>query len=305
MISYTKSLLPYCAAAAVLYTFFTLQPAHGAHISSITQPDIMQTLHSWAGTPTLIKEYTGNRFDALVHKRTIFFENGQVVQEQAFDDSGAIKTQTIYQYAENGSITEIIGLDAAGMQIWKYTYSYDEQGRLIEETSLGVDNTVEWIKHTQYRDSERMIERQSVQHNGEVTASESYAYDTYGNITESITLYGNGKLLKRTVSDYADDGQHLADTHYDSSGIYETETYVYDSGLLTCITKTDAAGQIKGTTEFAYDGTNRVAVRTERNPDNSIRTRRQFIYDLQGNCILQRDELQQTYALFDITYAIG
>ena len=274
---------------------------YSADLSSITQPSMPQTLLNYTGSPVEISEYEGKKLNELTHKRTIIFQNAHVIQEKTFDSSGTLNLQTVYYYSDDGNLTHIVGLDATGQQKWKYIYTYDEQNRLTEETSIGANNIIEWIKQTTYDDQASTIERQTIQNNGELTSVESFTYNQDGNITESITRYGDGQLLKRTVYTYSANGLLSTEIHYDSSGPYEIETYSYQQNLPTLITCTNNNGQIKSITKFTYDADSHLITLTELNPDNTIRSKKQYIYDAWGNRIWIQDETIQT--LFDITYS--
>ena|GEM_PF-1727582 len=249
-----------------------------------------------------VSEYRGTSLDSLVLRSLVTYKGRYPETEEQYDTGGALRTKTVYTYRTPGHLSQIVGSDESGTEIWKYTYTYDEQGRFIEEISYGADNAKEWRKTVAYGVHGYPIKEVTLDADDTVTMQETLAYNDSWLVSEWKTVYPDGRLLKRMLYTYNEQGKVIAESHYDIKGLYERiqNTYTRD-GRLKTVTAVDADGSVKSYTVNVYGANGKVAEEDVHNPDSTLRGKTEYTYDSHLNWIRKIDSDGQ-YTVRELKY---
>ncbi len=159
---------------------------------------------------------------------------------------------------------------------------------------------------------------------GSFSYSNTYTYDSYGNVLTKVylsvngttsTIYhsytydSNGKILSETVKNNYSTGTDIYSYTYDSSGNltkktsdYYTYTYTYDSnGNLTEEDEEDG-GILMYITTYTYDSEGRVKESVLTTPSGSFSSTDTYTYDSSGKLIKKVTEDKYGTATYTYTY---
>lgn len=244
-----------------------------------------------SGPVSQILEFYRDGRDVLTLKRSILFDrHGRAVAERNYGEDGELLGETRISYTRKGLVSAIHGTDSSDRVTWKYTYAYDEANALIEESAFDSEGRLEGrLAYTRDRNG-RVSRRTQYGAAGEVSLEDAFQYDERGLLVARVTLYSDGKLLKRVLRYYDASSRLTVEERYDANGLYEREDYAYDErGHLSHIKTFNAKNELKKRIKRSCGTDGRILEETVFDAGGRTRSRTEYQYDERGNWVSKHE----------------
>lgn len=213
--------------------------------------------------------------------QTEFDEQGRVLTQMSFAQSGILAEKVIFEYDHEGRVIRETSIAEDGEFADDKTYEYNNEGRLVKQLKHYIDGTAD-ITTFQYNSEGQVTEKITVDDEGETESIETFAYRD-GRLTchEIVDAEHNRLLYDEYVFD--ENGklvQHIRDNEAD--GEYFKLVFSYNSeGHKLSEALHDYEDNLIETTWFEEDEQGRVVQTVEET--SRSRKVKQFRFDEHGN----------------------
>lgn len=256
------------------------------------------------GTVSQFMEFERDDHSLLVLKRSVLFgRDGKPAAERNYGAAGALAGETRFVYTKNALLSEIRGTDATGRLTWRYAYAYDELGRTISESAFDSSGNLEGRVSYSYDDSGLLVKTARFDKDGTVSLQDTFQYDGASRLIARLTLYSDGKLLKRVMNFFDAQGRKAVEERYDANGLYEREEYAYGTdGYLAAVKTFAADGALKRRVKRVNGSDGRILEESVFGPDGTLVSRTEYQYDETGNWV-SRHKTDGSIAFREYIYA--
>ncbi len=156
-----------------------------------------------------------------------------LTKEVFYNPDDSLWRTAVYDYDASGNPSKVTHYVADGSLLFTDVYSYDAQGNLVEFFSVEANDTPLRKTVYTYGPQGKMTEKRVYDaHDTAPTATNTYTYDTAGNLVELATYGRSGALSSRWVYAYDDKGNQIQWVEYQPDGsisIKQTYTYEFDA----------------------------------------------------------------------------
>ncbi len=291
-----------CRVTVFIVALLLLQQA--AFADSFESPLPESVSGGVRGKVSQFMEFERDQRSLLVLKRSVVFgRDGKPVAERNYGATGDLTGETRFAYAKGGQLAEIKGTDASGSVTWRYAYGYDDKGRQNTESAFDSTGGLEGRVVYAHDAKGRLSGKTRYDKAGNVSLQDTFQYDEKSRLVARLTLYSDGKLLKRVMYFYDTLGRATVEERYDANGLYEREEYAYGTNGYLAASKTFAPnGALKRRIKRVSGSDGRVIEETVFGADGSIRSRTDYQYDEAGNWV-SRHETGGSFVFREYIYA--
>lgn len=243
------------------------------------------------GNVSQFMEFERDERALLALKRSVVFgRDGKPSAERNYGADGTLNGETRFVYSKEGLLAEIRGTDSTGHLTWRYVYSYDERGRPASESAYDSSGNLEGRITYSYDESGRLSGKARYDKAGIVSLQDTFQYDDESRLVARLTLYSDGKLLKRVMYFYDSQGRKAMEERYDANGLYEREEYAYGADGHLAICKTFAPdGSLKRRIKRTSGTDGRIIEENVYGSDGRLRSHTEYQYDAMGNWVSRHE----------------
>lgn len=195
---------------------------------------------------------------------------GKIQSEQIWDStsSGIGFKEKLYYYERDTLMTEMQFHDELGL-VYKVINKYNDQGKLLTEESI--DTSVYRRKTFSYDERWNVVKEESFER-GQGTSVIDFTYSETDKLL-TATLYG-----------------------YDNKKI-KSNTYTYENDTLTELFFFDANDELTHHWVYEYNEGGLLVAEKEKNKDGTLFIIKSYIYDQEGNKLVEEESKYQFYRI--------
>ena len=127
-------------------------------------------------------------------KEQKFNKQGNITEENIYDENGELTSKWKYKYDKDGNMTESNKYDENGDLTSKWKYKYDKDGNITESNTYDENGDLTYKYTYKYDKDGNRTESNNYDKDGDLTYKWKYKYDKDGNMTESNKYDENGDL---------------------------------------------------------------------------------------------------------------
>ncbi len=290
----------YRIAAFVLAVFLLQQNVAADPAESLIPESLSYGLQ---GNVSQFMEFERDQRSLLVLKRSVVFGlNGKPTAERTYGPDGDLAGEKRFVYSKDGLLSEIRGADSSGGITWRYSYSYDVNGRMTSESAFDSSGGLEGRVTYSYDGSDRLSRKTQHDRGGTPSLQDIFQYDENSRLVARLTLYSDGKLLKRVMYFYDVHGRETMEERYDANGLYEREEYAYGTdGYLATIKTFTSSGALRKRIKRTCGTDGRIIEERVFAADGTIRSHTEYQYDAAGNWV-SRHETGKSFVFREYIY---
>lgn len=136
--------------------------------------------------------------DGSVDKKYIYIRDSldRRIEQLQYSSDDRIIRKILYLYDESGNLKEDQSLTPDGTPEKKFVYIYDSEGHVTEDRSYNNENELLKRFTYQYDDNGQRVLNRRYGANGDPEREIHFVYDVYGNTSEEIIHFPDGKITK-------------------------------------------------------------------------------------------------------------
>ena len=235
----------------------------------------------------------------------VFDENGNLLKEISYDNSGALQEHFVYRYDDRNRRIEAVNYYDEEEVVETLRYNYNDGEQPVEAFRIFADGSEDVISYI-YDDEGRLLEKRTVNDEGEEEELEVWKFSNGIEVFYEKQEYSDpvfrevrehdadGRPVVVTLWERLDDRTMAHKIRYNSNGQKERiEKFNSDGRLVSIIEipafKNDEPVEIAETTTsgkkrttFEYDGNGRVVLQQEYNEEGQLTNRIARRYNAEG-----------------------
>jgi antitoxin component YwqK of YwqJK toxin-antitoxin module len=222
----------------------------------------------------------GNRLD---YGKTVFDENGNLIEEIKCDDGGHIIGVMKYTYNNKHQLIEEETMNELGEMEEKITYEPDDNGNILKQHIHYMDETCDTL--TYEYENDKLVRKVLTTDEGEVESEEIFVYNGDQLISEKKTE--EGETVLKNVFTYDDQGNVVSAEVENNDETYTLENEYDEKGHRIKTLKRDEEGKLLEKSLMKYDDAGNLIeiIEEDRFKKNTIL----IIYDENNNAIGQKE----------------
>lgn len=219
--------------------------------------------------------------------KTVFNEDGKVINEKQYNARGVLMQEYIYKYNESGFLIEEILQEEDGIIAVHKTWEVDDKGKILRELHHYMDETFDTVTFF-YDDKGKLIKKETVDPDGDLESIEQFTW-VGDNITQMLMQDADGDVLSEKNTRYDDKGNIIEVEEYDGSAgdSSKKEIEYYPSGNQKQVLTYNDAGQLVEKVQMKEDSKKKIVQVVEET--TARKSTINFTFDGKGNIIQQEE----------------
>lgn len=239
---------------------------HHADAIELIEYDFMEKQYDEQGN--LIHEITYNQSGDISEMYKYQYDNeGRIVEKQVFFDMDEVAETIVNQYNKgNNPIKTIVSYADGGSD--EIVYDYDDKENLILKQVVNEDGEIEEEERSVYEDN-KLIEYKLIEY-GDIAMREQRIYNESGQLIKIITWDGHTDDTVTTQIKYDEDGKRKEFIQYGNKNQILSRTTIeeYHNNQPLLVTEETATG--KTITRYTYDDENNNTLHVESLEDGTV-----------------------------------
>lgn len=169
----------------------------------------------------------GNLFSKSISK---YDDKGNEIERAFYNANGVLTSKSISKYDDRGNKIELASYHASGVLTSRSVFKYNDRGDEIDNAEYNANGGLTSRCISKYDDKRDKIEEVTYNEKGELFFKSISKYDAMGNRTECIGYNPNGTLSFKFISKYDDKGNKIENAEYNEKGTLtgiNTLSYIY------------------------------------------------------------------------------
>lgn len=167
----------------------------------------------------------GERIKHVYNKEVLFNLDGNKIEKNDYIPDGTLANRTIYLYKQN-ALVEYNNYDSQGMLFGTGKYETDDNGQVSKLNYKTNDGRYNWSESYLYDSNGNLTEVKRFKTKAVIDTKELYTFDDKGNVQKS-EFHRDNKLISKNNYNYDDEG-NFNELNFGDSVVY-TYKYNYDA----------------------------------------------------------------------------